>query len=145
LSLHLGVGLGAGLLADAASPPLLRTAIGANPAVAPVPPCGEWARRASTAPGAAAGAAALESLSRPGAFLTAGPPGAATDGAPLSVRAGSAADAAACFELTAPLATLPAVAFWARGAAPGRRFLLLPLQDIVDETYSAYVELQAKG
>ena len=126
---------------------MLRSAIGADPAAAPVPPCGEWTRRASTAPGAAQGAVALESLSRPGAFLTAmGPPGAATDGAPLGVRAGAkSSDAATCFELTDPLSTLPAVAFWARGAAPGRRFLLLPLQDIVDETYSAYVELQAKG
>jgi DUF1680 family protein len=131
---------------DAGAPPVLRTAIGSDPAVAPVPPCAEWAKRASAAPGAPPKAIALESLHRPGAFLAAaGAPGSATTAAALGVRAGGAADAAACFELAPPLATLPAVAFWARGQAPGRRFLLLPLQDIVDETFSAYVELLAES
>ena len=38
-----------------------------------------------------------------------------------------------------PLATYPPVAFWGRGPL-GRNYLLMPLQDIVDETYTVYFD-----
>jgi hypothetical protein len=47
--------------------------------------------------------------------------------------------AAATLELSAPFAEYPAVAFWAQ--APDRRVLLMPISDVIDETYTAYLEL----
>jgi hypothetical protein len=38
-------------------------------------------------------------------------------------------------------ATYPAVAFWALSREPGRSFLLIPLSDVMDEHYSAYLEI----
>jgi hypothetical protein len=101
-----------------------------------VPPCAEWTPHPLPSP---SGATAYESVLRRGAFLRAAPGGA------IAVTPGDAgaSDAAACFAHESPLATLPPVAFWARAATGGRRFLLLPLSDIVDEHYSAYVELRA--
>jgi len=40
-------------------------------------------------------------------------------------------------------AEYPAVAFWAQG--PERRFLLWPLNEIVDEHYTVYWDVQGKS
>jgi hypothetical protein len=129
---------GAFLCADGATAVLRVAEEDSGDVLAPrVPACAEWTPHALPAP---QGATAYESVAARGAFLRAALGGA------LAVTAGGGgeSDADACFAHERPMATLPAVAFWARAATPpGRRFLLLPLSDIIDEQYSAYVELQA--
>ena len=105
------------------------------------PPCARWVKRE------AAGGFRLESRLYPGVFLSAPTAAeAAEEKAAGGVAAGAlpARTAAAQGEalvIREPLETLPAVAFWALSSTWGRKVLLIPLADIVDESYTAYLEI----
>ena len=110
----------------------------------PVPPRAEWLQRPAGG-GGDERLVVLESAARPGAFITIGDNGSSLRVVklwpPQSPPPGEPPAGAARFVMRPPQQGLPVVAFLARGRA-GRRFLLLPLSDIVDETYSAYVEME---
>ena len=95
-----------------------------------LPVCVLWTTNASdteapfTLPAAAVGS------SQGGSFL-----GALQDGGV------SMSSIAAVVEWVPSYAQFPAVAFWAQGTRPQRRVLLLPIADVIDETYTAYHEL----
>jgi len=64
-------------------------------------------------------------------------------GAPIPARTAAAAERGEPLARDEPLETLPDVAFWALSAEAGRKVLMIPLSDIIDETYSAYWEINA--
>jgi len=104
----------------------------ADPLQPSVPPCGEWRTHMQQNP---SGGIVLESVAASGTYLCASP-------GDEDVQLRQSREGCAPLTQAPPIATLPAVAFWALGGAPGLKFLLMPLSDILDETYSAYMEIR---
>ena len=77
--------------------------------------------------------------------LTAAAAGSSQGSSFLGVAAGQQdvvmSGTGAVVEWVPSLAQFPAVVFWAQGTRPQRRVLLMPISDVVDETYTAYHEL----
>jgi len=101
------------------------------------------------------GVVALESMARPDVWVrtAAAPPGAERKGA--SLEAGPGRSHAAIFQLMTPLARYPPLALWASSNltcagrdAPGNcreHYLMLPLRDVIDETYAAHLCVLPSG